>query len=1038
MASYIQGVTDYIPQLQPFQPDYNFLGNVLQTRQSRYDTSHKQLNKLYGTLLYSPMLRDDNTKQRDQFFQTIDQDIKKMAGLDLSLQENSDSAQEVFKSMYDNKGILKDMVWTKEYQKQLDIAQNFKSCINPDDCGGAYWDGGVEELNYKADEFKKASAKDALTFNNVQFTPYIDVTGKAMKLAKDSGFETKFDQNAGGYIVTTTNGEKLLVPLLSYFSASLGKDPAVLAYYKSMAFIKRKNWVSSNGKNFTDENVATQAYMDQYIKSNTTKIKEEQADASSETEAIKARKKNYEDALNAKGVLKSDRNKIQIFKELSSASDVASANKDYYDNANNLNNNIIQNSKNTNLIANNFDELYGMELLKVDLRNAAITYAGGTMKMSKTADPFATQAQGHQNALESQMLKEGFMGPDGFVPGTDYYNKNEIEKAREKREQIKEQAKKDKLTGFNPSIASFNSSFTSGASDVYGKLSVEPAVTVSNTFWGGKDDNLGKKSNAEEINLKLQTTANTQGIAERQQIILDVMSKLDLVNKTKPGVAKSNLIEIFKARGYSTTEAETKTKLYLGDNAGKQQILKEITDDSVLNKQKLYNGVLKLIDPNTPEWKVTNNEWAPSIWDNTYNLRNTVTQSNQTIKEITKFNNDNKELLKTQVNASYRSVSNKVYTTTEKLSDIVFKNMSTGGFVDPSKKSAVIAQFVKENENKFSPVIQYISSYPGNNPSKFSPSTKQSNRIEISAKEQATAWATEHYDNVVTKIHDVYANGLGGNNGINAFDFDVRTGRTGTGRGGEAFTFRSDVADMEHNNTMLGYNLLNNLKRVKNDPGVIVQMANKANTKDEESSEDMIKLMSHIAQDFSKGENDKEDRMSGTFTYVGTNDDDKTFEFIYTPDESSIKGLRKGDENMIDGNIDFPTGSSIAVYIPKDKMSQEVKGYTDALNYSWQDRDINDAGLTITNPVSGVRTVLRDGNTGTYRITGIRNTWDIQSNTIVSEDFGTNSFPADLNGIDVEASLIAELSTEQRIIEYYENAYRNLMGTTVAEATTKK
>ena len=1036
MASYIQGVTDYIPQLQPFQPDYNFLGNVLQTRQSRYDTSHKQLNKLYGTLLYSPMLRDDNTKQRDQFFQTIDQDIKKMAGLDLSLQENSDSANEVFKSMYDNKGILKDMVWTKEYQKQLDIAQNFKSCINPDDCGGAYWDGGVEELNYRADEFKKASAKDALTFNNVQFTPYIDVTGKAMKLAKDSGFETKFDQNAGGYIVTTTNGEKLLVPLLSYFSASLGKDPAVLAYYKSMAFVKRKNWVSSNGKNFTDENVATQAYMDQYIKSNTTKIKEEQANASSETEAIKARKKNYEDALNAKGVLKSDRNKIEIFEELSSASDVASANKDYYDTANNLNNNIIQNSKNTNLIANNFDELYGMELLKVDLRNAAITYAGGTMKMSKTADPFAIQAQGHLNALESQMLKEGFMGPEGFVPGTDYYNKDRIEQAKEKREQIKEQVKKDKLTGFNKGVASINSSVTSGASGVSGKLSVEPAVTISNTFYGGKDDNLGKKSNAEEINLKLQTTANTQGVAERQQIILDVMSKLDLVYKTKPSVAKSNLIEIFKARGYSTTEAEAKTNLYLGDNVGKQQILKEITDDSVVNKQKLYNGVLKLIDPNTPEWKDTNNEWAPSIWDNTYNLRNTVTQSNQTTKEITKFNNDNKELLKTQVNASYRNASNKVYTTTEKLSDIVFKNMSTGGFVDPSKKSAVIAQFVKENEDKFSPIP--LNKFETEEQKLRASYGLTTTAAFLTPKQVASNWATDHYDNVVAKIHDVYANGYGGNNGINAFDFDVRTGRTGTGRGGEAFTFRSDVADMEHNNTMLGYNLLNNLKRVKNDPGVIVQMANKANTKDEESNEDMIKLMSHIAQDFSKGENDKKDRMSGTFTYVGTNDDDKTFEYIYTPDESSIKGLRKGDDNMIDGNINFPTGSSIAVFIPKDKMSQEVKGYTDALNYSWQDRDINDAGLTIKNPVSGERTVLRDGNTGTYRITGIRNKWDIQLNTIVPEDFATKSFPADLNGIDVEASLIAELTTEQRIIEYYENAYRNLMGTTVAEATTKK
>jgi hypothetical protein len=88
MASYLQGTTDYIPQIQPFQPDYNFLGNVLQAKQSKYDVAHKQLNKMYGTLLYSPMSREDNIQQRDNFLQAIDQDIKKMSGLDLSLQEN--------------------------------------------------------------------------------------------------------------------------------------------------------------------------------------------------------------------------------------------------------------------------------------------------------------------------------------------------------------------------------------------------------------------------------------------------------------------------------------------------------------------------------------------------------------------------------------------------------------------------------------------------------------------------------------------------------------------------------------------------------------------------------------------------------------------------------------------------------------------------------------------------------------------------------------------------------------------------------------
>ena len=49
MATYIAGVTDYIPQIQPFQPDLNFYANVMQTRQSRYDAAKTQINNLYGS-----------------------------------------------------------------------------------------------------------------------------------------------------------------------------------------------------------------------------------------------------------------------------------------------------------------------------------------------------------------------------------------------------------------------------------------------------------------------------------------------------------------------------------------------------------------------------------------------------------------------------------------------------------------------------------------------------------------------------------------------------------------------------------------------------------------------------------------------------------------------------------------------------------------------------------------------------------------------------------------------------------------------------
>ena len=66
MATYIQGVTDYIPQYQPFQPDYNFYSNVLQTKQTQYDTNWKALNKMYGQYYHADLTRKDSVEKKER------------------------------------------------------------------------------------------------------------------------------------------------------------------------------------------------------------------------------------------------------------------------------------------------------------------------------------------------------------------------------------------------------------------------------------------------------------------------------------------------------------------------------------------------------------------------------------------------------------------------------------------------------------------------------------------------------------------------------------------------------------------------------------------------------------------------------------------------------------------------------------------------------------------------------------------------------------------------------------------------------------
>ena len=123
MATYIKGVKDYVPQLEVFKPDYKFLSDVLTVRQDRYDTNYKSINDLYSKVVYADMSREDNIEQREQYANQLSNGLKQVSGLDLSLQQNVDVAKGLFKPFFENKSLLKDMAFTKQYKKNMQYAQ---------------------------------------------------------------------------------------------------------------------------------------------------------------------------------------------------------------------------------------------------------------------------------------------------------------------------------------------------------------------------------------------------------------------------------------------------------------------------------------------------------------------------------------------------------------------------------------------------------------------------------------------------------------------------------------------------------------------------------------------------------------------------------------------------------------------------------------------------------------------------------------------------------------------------------------------------
>jgi hypothetical protein len=121
-------------------------------------------------------------------------------------------------------------------------------------------------MDYAREEFKESGDDASLSFNNVSYTPYVNVIKKAQDVAKEAGLsiETVDFSKDGRWVVTTKNGEQLTEPLSKLFEASLGSDPAIQEVYKTQAYVNRKDYAYSNAAQFNgDKNAAEMKYLEE-------------------------------------------------------------------------------------------------------------------------------------------------------------------------------------------------------------------------------------------------------------------------------------------------------------------------------------------------------------------------------------------------------------------------------------------------------------------------------------------------------------------------------------------------------------------------------------------------------------------------------------------------------------------------------------------------------------------------------------------------------------------------------------------------------
>lgn len=266
MANYLPGAPqDYIPHIQPFRPDLNFYQAALEKKESQYKQGYDQLSSVYGSLLNSAMLNDDNNTRRDEFFKQAETNIQKMSKLDLSLEENVDAAYKTFQPLIDDKYIMKDMGFTKSYHGELNRAEGFRNCLDEKKCGGKWWKPGVDALHYYAEDFKNASHDDSLQFDQPKFVPGFNGIEKVMANVKEMGFNVTESASDGKYIHTYKNGALMTMPLYEYMKSIIGNNPQAMEAYTTQGYVDRKEFMKGYAAQYGSEDAAESVYINQIL-----------------------------------------------------------------------------------------------------------------------------------------------------------------------------------------------------------------------------------------------------------------------------------------------------------------------------------------------------------------------------------------------------------------------------------------------------------------------------------------------------------------------------------------------------------------------------------------------------------------------------------------------------------------------------------------------------------------------------------------------------------------------------------------------------
>lgn len=226
MATYVQLNPIGPPQLPAFDPDFGFLQKAAQVRNNLYERGFSQLKGLHNSLL-SSVPTNDELKERQKFYlQDVENKLKNLPEVDLSIESNVNSARQVFNPFMEDNELLYDVSTTKFASSELQKGQSLMTSTDPKQ-RSMHSPISDEYVQITLDELKRAKSGDGSIYQarRRSYVPAVDLNEKFSKFLETKNLTLVGESTSGnGYILRQANGQLIEQPLYTLMNGLMTGD----------------------------------------------------------------------------------------------------------------------------------------------------------------------------------------------------------------------------------------------------------------------------------------------------------------------------------------------------------------------------------------------------------------------------------------------------------------------------------------------------------------------------------------------------------------------------------------------------------------------------------------------------------------------------------------------------------------------------------------------------------------------------------------------------------------------------------------------